>query len=146
MVAEVLADSGQVVDDFHSHVRQMVGGPDPREHEDVGRSDGTRAEDDLLALDGEGLSPAFDDHTCGPAVGDDDPVDEAVGADCEIQAVAGHAQVAEVCAPSNAVRVVHRDRSDADGVRVVVVWAVGETGRTGSLRRRRTGMGATRFA
>ena len=56
VVLEVLADTGQVVHHRDAERFEQIGGPDSRQLEQLGRIEGTAAEDDLGAADG--LDPA----------------------------------------------------------------------------------------
>ena len=97
------------------------------QHQDVGRADGARAEDYLVGLDGEGLAAALHQCTHGPVAFEQELLHVAVGADGEVQAVAGLVQVAQGGAHAHAAGVVEGRGADARRVGVVVVGAVGES-------------------
>ena len=102
----------------------MRGGSYARQHEYLRRADRARAQDDLVALDRENLAAAFNGHARRHAAVELHAVDDAVGADGQVQPVARNAEVAEIGTPAYAVRVVQREWSHAGGVGVVVVGAV----------------------
>ena len=133
MVPEVPADARQVMDDGYAHAAEMVGVPDAREHEKVGRADGPPAEDNLVSVDGERLAPALDHHADGPAAVEDDLVDQAVRPDGQVQAVPRLGEVPDGSAPPDAVEGVEGERADSRGVGVVVVGAVGVSGVPGGV-------------
>ena len=80
----------------------------------------------LLALDGEGLAAALHLYAHRFLSIEDDAAGDAVGADGQVQAVAGRVEVAEGGAPADAVGVVEGHRADAGGFGVVVVGDIGE--------------------
>ena len=121
MVAEVLADAGEVLDDGQAHLLQVGGRADAGEHQDLGRGDGAAAEYDLVGVHSESLAAALDLDTAGALTVEQDAVDEDVGADGEIEAVAVVGDVGEGGAHAYAVGVVHGQGADASGVGVVVV-------------------------
>ena len=51
MVAQVLADAGQIVDDWDPQGAQIVRRPHARVEQQVGRSNRTGADDDLVGVD-----------------------------------------------------------------------------------------------
>ena len=121
VVAEVLADAGEVVHDGDADGLELLGVADAGEHEQVGRADCSSAEDDLVCVDLEALAAAFDFNAyCAffaqPAACEEDAPDSAVGADGEVEAVAGGVDVAERGAPADAVGVVEGVGADACGV------------------------------
>ena len=128
MVPEVPAHARQVMNGGYPHAAQVVGVPDTREHEEVGRANGAPAEDYLVPVDGERLVPALDHDADGPVAVEDEPVDEAVRPDGQVEAVPGLGQVPDGGAPPDAVEGVEGERADAGGVGVVVVGAVGVSG------------------
>ena len=126
MVAEVLSHAGQVVDDGDAHLAQVGGRADTGQEQYVGRADGSGGEDDLLSLDREPLAAALDLDADGLLPFEDDAAGGAVGADGQIEPMAGRVQVAEGGAPADAVWVVEGHGADAAGLGVVVVGGVGE--------------------
>ena len=106
---------------------------DAREHQYLGRRDGPGAEDDFLALDGERLAAALHLGADGLLAVEQHAVDNDVGLDRQVQAVAGSAEEGQRRAHAHAVGVVHRDGADAARLRVVHVRVVGESGGTGGV-------------
>ena len=124
MVAQVLADAGQVVSYRDARGFKLRGVADAGEHEQVGRADCACAEYDLACLDDEALAAAYDfDSGCAFFVQpvEYDALHGAVGADSEVEAMAHGVDVAERGAPADAVGVVEGVGADAGCVRVVVV-------------------------
>src|SRR4249920_3248063 len=62
MVLEVLADSGQVMNDLDPELAQLVGWADPREQQEPRRVDGTAGDDDL--------APRLNPRLCGLVLGE----------------------------------------------------------------------------
>src|SRR6266851_2612858 len=87
-------------------------------------SNGTRAQDNFLAGDGKLLSTTLHLDTDGFCAVEDDAVHHAVRPDSQVQPMPGLAQIAQRSTPTNAVGVVAGHRTDAGGIRVVMVWTV----------------------
>src|SRR6476659_2810897 len=87
-------------------------------------SNSARAQDNFLPCDGKCLSPALHFDTNGFCAVKDNAVYHAVGSDRKVQAMPGLAQIAQGSTPANAVRVVTGHRTNASGVRVIMVWTV----------------------
>ena len=83
MVAEVLADAGEFVDDGDAHSAQVVGGADAGEEEELGGGDGAGADDDVGAEDGEYFVAAFHFHADGFFALKEDAAAGDIGADGE---------------------------------------------------------------
>ena len=131
MVAEVLADAGEVVHDGDADGLQLLSVADAGEHEDVWRADCSCAEDNLVGLDLEALAAALGFNAYGaffaqPVACKEDALHGAVGSDGEVEAMARRVDVAERGAPADAVGVVEGVGADAGGVGVVVVGVGGE--------------------
>ena len=107
---------------------ELVGRADAREQQYVGRPDRAGAQDDLASEDLERLSPALHDDADGPVALHQQPVDETVALEREVQPVSRLAQVPDVGAPPDAFRVIERRRAHAGRVGVVVVGAVWVSG------------------
>ena len=126
MVAQVLPHAGQVFEDGDAQFAQMVGGADAGQHQDLGRAHRAAAEYDFAAFHHEPFAAALNIHAdCAIAV-EDDAMHNAVGADGEVEAVAGQAEIAQVGAPADAFRVVQGQRPYACSIGRIVVGAVGE--------------------
>ena len=83
MVAEVLADAGEVLYHREAHLLKVGRRADAGEHQDLGRGYGAATEDDLIGIDGEGLAAALYLNTAGALTVEQDAIDEDVGADGE---------------------------------------------------------------
>ena len=74
MVAQIASDSGHVLNDVDSHLVQVTGRANARQHEKVGRTDGSTGENDLVSLVFGGLSIGLDLHAdCPPSFKEDSP-------------------------------------------------------------------------
>ena len=103
----------------------MVRRANARKHEYLGRTKGAGRENDLIGVDVEEFSARFDGCSDGAVAVEQQPVDEAIGSDCEIHSMSRLRQVSDVGAPSDAVRVVEGWWPDAGGVGVVGVLVAG---------------------
>ena len=117
---------------------QLIGGADARQHEQLGRADGAGAQDDLVALDDEGLAAALDLHPncarCSRWITiQHDAAGLGVGADGQVEAVARHIDVAQGHAHAHAVDVVLGAQADAGGLRIIHVGMERVTGSGGGL-------------
>ena len=126
MVAQVLPHTGRVLEHRNAHFVQVVGRPDARKHQNLRRTDCARAQDDLAALDHEPLAAALHIHAGRTVALEDDAINQAVGADGQVEPMPRQAEIAEVRAPAYALRVVQRQRPHASRVRRVMIWAVRE--------------------
>src|SRR5262249_53791945 len=102
--------------------------PDTRQHQEVRRPNSPSTEDDFLPLDGKPLSTAFHLHSDRPCAIEEDTMDHAIGPDGQIQPMSGLIQVAQGGTPANPVGVITGYRTDAGGIRVIVVWTVRKAG------------------
>ena len=105
---------------------RWTGRADAGQQQDVGRADGAGGQDNLLALDGEGLAAALHLDAHGLLALEDDAAGDAVGPDGQVQAVSGRVEIAQGGAPADAIGVVEGYRADAAGLGVVVVGDFGE--------------------
>jgi hypothetical protein len=82
MIEEIAADAGPIGDNFDADLAEMIGGPDPRAHQDGRGAVGAGTEDDLAR------APAIAvrcQHARRGAILDDDPIDEDRGHDREVR-------------------------------------------------------------
>src|SRR5581483_6532640 len=126
VIAQVLANAGQFVDEGNARGAQLIRRPNARQHQKVWRADRTGREDDLVPVHGLKLAPARDLHADGPPTLEEDPLNDAARSDGQIQTVTRWIDVAEVRPPANALVGVERDRSDPLRVWRVEVGTLGE--------------------
>ena len=128
MVLEVRADAGQVVDDRHAHLPQMVGRADARQQQQARRADAARGDQHLaLAAQHGGRAAALHDLDADGTAGlDDDARDQGAGLDGQVRAVADGLEVG--AGGRGAARVADGDLvvPDALLLRTVEVRIVGD--------------------
>ena len=124
MVAEVVPDPRQVLDNGNVESVELVGGADTGEEEDVGSTNGSGTENDLIGIDGKHLFTAYDKQTSGPVAIEYDAVDQAIRADGEVEAVSGGVEISDGGAHPDSVYYVEREGADTGAVGAVVVGAV----------------------
>ena len=59
VVSQILADAGQVAHDWNSKAREVVGGANAGQHQDMWGTDSARAKYDFFTVDRELLAAAF---------------------------------------------------------------------------------------
>ena len=91
----------------------------------MGGGDGAAAEDNFIPGDKEQFAAAVHFYADSLVMLEADAADGAVGADGEVEAMAGGVQVGQGGALADAVRVVQGERANAGGVGVVQIRVVG---------------------
>ena len=125
MVEQVLAHAGQFLDDRYAELLKLVARAHSRQHQEVGRFQRAGAQHNLIGLDVEYLAAAFGLHAGDASAIEQDPSDEDVALDGEVEAVAHGIQVGDRRAHANAGLVVHGNRADARRVGAVEVGVGG---------------------
>ena len=136
MVSQILPHSGKVMDNRNAELLQLVGRPDARKHQGLGRSDGPGTQDYFIAFDGESFAAAFHLNAGGSIALEEYPADHGVGPYCQVEPVPAHVQIAQSRAPPDAIRIVHRAWAHARGVGKIVVRAVGDSFGAARLEKR----------
>ena len=90
------------------------------------RSDGSRAEDDLVSFNREHISSAFYLRTNGLLPVEQYPTHHNIGLDGEVKAVATKIYIGQTGAHPYAIRIIHRDGAYAGGLRMVHIWVMRE--------------------
>src|SRR5262252_1754308 len=103
---------------------QLVLRSDAREQQEMWGSNSVRTQDDFLAGDGKLLSAALHLDTDGFLAVEDDAVHHTVGPDRQVQPMPGLAEIAQGGTPADAVRIVAGHRTNASGVRVVMIRTI----------------------
>ena len=106
MVAEVLSDAGQVVNHRDTHFAKVVGGADAGEQQQLGGGDGAAADDNPGAVGDESLPAACHFYAHGAFAVEQDAARLDIGAQGEVEAVAGEVQVGQGGADANSVQGV----------------------------------------
>ena len=133
VVAQVLADAGQFMHHGDADLAQVISRADAREQEQLGRGDGSTADDDFVAFDGEAFTAAFDLDAHRPVAVEDHPASLDVGAHRQVEAMARQVQVSQRRADPHSVQGVAGSGRYAGRLGVILVRVVfeaqGETGR-----------------
>ena len=109
------------MDDRNAHLLQVLSWADAREHQQLGRTQGARAEHHFLRLYGKDLSAALRLDSDGLAVLEQDPPDVHLAADGKVEPVAVLAEVSDGRADPHAAEVVGWGYADARRIGAVGV-------------------------
>ncbi len=135
MVAQIFTHTGQILDNGYVQALKVFGGTDAGSEQEMGRADGTGAEDDVWGFKDFEVAVVFDFNTCCTGAVEQDAADVAIGADSEVGTVSCWVEVGEGGADADAVLVVEWERSGTGGfgmVHIRTVWKA--SGTAGSVK------------